>query len=341
MDIIIIVIILVICCCCIILGGGGYYFLQQNGDNTQSAPVSSNAQSAPASGSNTSAPASGSNASAPASGSNASAPVSSIKTSEPNTPAPTTTTPGPTTPKKPGPKIVCGVNSSDTIKCANNKDITTNPDWKDLPGSGSNVSVNSDGSLYLTNSGEGIWYKPDIKLTSNWRNLSGGLKQISGNNGFFCGVNSGKGIWCKPDATSAENWKNLSGSLINVSVNDDGSIFGVNDGGEVLYKSNYADGGGWKTLSKGALSNGLKQISNKDGVICGVDSSNAVFCADQDITSSPNWKKLPGSLNWISVNGDGSLFGTNFGGQVLYKSNYNDNNAWTVLPGGLKQISSI
>ncbi len=28
-------------------------------------------------------------------------------------------------------------------------------------------------------------------------------------------------------------------------------------------------------------------------------------------------------------------------GQVFYKSNYNDNNAWTVLPGGLKQISSI
>ena len=91
------------------------------------------------------------------------------------------------------------------------------------------------------------------------------------------------------------------------------------------------------------IENGLRQISSKDGKVCGVNESGDAFCADKDITSRPNWKKLPTSerLHWITVNSDGSLFGTNFGGQVLYKSNYNDNGEWTVLPGGLKQVSSI
>ncbi len=72
---------------------------------------------------------------------------------------------------------------------------------------------------------------------------------------------------------------------------------------------------------------------------------DGVFCSDQDITSNPNWKKIhsgsQGSLKWISVNGDGSLFGTNFGGQVFYKSNYNDNSDLKLIPGGVTQISSI
>ena len=83
------------------------------------------------------------------------------------------------------------------------------------------------------------------------------------------------------------------------------------------------------------------QAQNKPKILCGTNHVNdSIWCADQNITSDPSWINVPGGLVHVSVNEDGSLLGTNRGGNIWFKPSFkNDGRSWIQLWGGLKQIS--
>lgn len=230
------------------------------------------------------------------------------------------------------PHVVCGVNSAGQIWCSDNGD-TSNPAWTQVNGWLSNISVNTDGSVFGVNGNGNIFYAANYKIP-NWVGLPGILTQISSSPNVVCGVNSANQIWCADtNIQSSPNWFQLPGGLTNISVNNDGSLMGVSSNGQIWFASNYKNAN-WVNLP-----GSLKQVSVNGPVACGVNAGNQIFCADQNISANPNWTNIPGSLTDLSVNSDGSLYGVNSGGQIFYNPSYKSGN-WVLLPGTLVQLNS-
>jgi len=89
-----------------------------------------------------------------------------------------------------------------------------------------------------------------------------------------------------------------------------------------------------KTLKKKQIE---KFENNGKNIVCGVNSGDAIYCADENIETNPNWFQVPGGLQNVSVS-NGRLYGTNSGNNIYYADNYK-NAQWAQVPGGLKQVS--
>lgn len=228
--------------------------------------------------------------------------------------------------------VVCGVNSSDAIYCAD-ENIETNPNWFQVPGGLQNVSI-SNGRLYGTNSGNNIYYADNYK-NAQWAQIPGGLKQVSldGKANVVAGVNSGDGIYfADQNIQNNPNWRQAPGALINVSVSN-GQLYGCNRDNNIFYAPNYRNAE-WVHVP-----GSLNQVSfdGYNNVVCGVNRNQDIWCADQNITSKPNWFQIPGKLIWVSIS-NGKLYGVNSANNIFYASDYK-NAKWVQVPGGLKQVS--
>jgi len=71
--------------------------------------------------------------------------------------------------------------------------------------------------------------------------------------------------------------------------------------------------------------------------VCGVNSGNGIYCADQNIESSPNWSQVPGGLTNVSIS-NGKLGGANAADQIFFADNYK-NASWVNAWGALVQVS--
>ena len=239
-------------------------------------------------------------------------------------------------------KVVCGVDMStpspnappnDNIWCADQNIKSGTPNWIQLPGKLINLTVNKDGSMFGVNRSGGIYYASSYKNPS-WIQFSGALKQISSSNNVIMGVNSNDDIfYADQNITTNPNWTQVGGKLIDVSVNPNGSAFGVNRANNIYYSASYKTGG-WLQLS-GALN----RISSINNVVMGVAGDDTIWYADQNITTNPNWTQVRGGLVDLSLNTDGSVYGVNRSGNIYYSPSYNSG-LWYQLSGGLSQISS-
>ena len=88
----------------------------------------------------------------------------------------------------------------------------------------------------------------------------------------------------------------------------------------------------WTRLPSG----GNKQVSRDGNVTCTVGTDNSIWCADQNVDTSPNWFRVPGGLTHVSVS-NGRLYGV-ANGTIYYASDYK-NAQWTQIPGVLTQVS--
>ena len=80
----------------------------------------------------------------------------------------------------------------------------------------------------------------------------------------------------------------------------------------------------------------LKQVSFDNNIVCGANSNDEIYCADNNNKQSPNWRQLPGSLKYVSVK-DTKLIGVNRLDQIWYAEDYK-NPSWKQIPGLLKQV---
>lgn len=222
---------------------------------------------------------------------------------------------------------VCGVNSSDYIYCAD-QTIESNPQWFNVPGGLSNVSI-SNGKLGGANSGDGIFFADNYKNAA-WVRAWGALVQVSQHKGVVVGVNRGDNIYYADNGNNAQpNWTQIPGALINVCVSN-GALYGCNRQNNIYYASNY------KNPQWVQIPGGLRQISADKGVVCGVNSGDGIWCYDNNNPAAPNWFNVPGALKWVSVK-NGTLYGANRGDQIYYASDYRRGN-WVLIPGSLKQV---
>lgn len=181
--------------------------------------------------------------------------------------------------------LMCGTTSAGAIYCKNTTDST----WTPITGTLSQVSVNN-GEIYGVNSSGNIYYSSKGKSTTAWSSYTSGssLSQIDANGDVICGVNSSGIPYCKHRNDSG--WTKLTGTLTNITVNSDGSLFGVNSSGQVFYKPSYDSTTDWKQMT-GAT---LNSISADNNVVCGTNKSTyKTYCTDTNIKSTaPTWYEV-------------------------------------------------
>jgi len=116
---------------------------------------------------------------------------------------------------------------------------------------------------------------------------------------IICGTDEGNGIWCT-SYTGMEHgsWARLPGILKQVVVRD-GHMWGINTQYEIYYAADI-NNPKWTRIHGKA-----KEITEGHGVLCTVNDTDQVWCADQGITTpDPQWHQAPNHarLGFISVN---------------------------------------
>ena len=205
---------------------------------------------------------------------------------------------------------MCGVNSNQSVYC---KDTLTGNDWTQLKSKMlKHVSV-SDGKLYGVDIDNNIWYSPNTK--GDWKKINGGLIQVDIDGNTVCGVNGNKSVYCK-DTLTGNDWTQLKRQrLKHVSVSD-GKLYGVDNDNKIYYSPNTK--GDWKKIDNGDTG-GLKQVDINGTTVCGVNSSDKLYCKD-NLTGS-DWKEVSsgdaGGLKQVSISG-GNFYGVNKDNNIYY-----------------------
>lgn len=195
---------------------------------------------------------------------------------------------------------------------------TGNGPWKNIPGSLTDVSIGSDGSVWGVNAGGTVFRRTG----DTWSVVEGApaLVQLS--------VRNATEVWgVTADDTvkrwNGSQWLNVQGKLKNLSVAADGSVYGVNRGGKPWRWT----GDGWQPMP-----GGLTQISvAKSGDAWGVNSADQLWRWD-----GKTWSLLADKqLSSVAVAADGTAWGLDRSGSIFR----NEAGQWKQVQGGLVRLS--
>ena len=155
------------------------------------------------------------------------------------------------------------------------------------------------------------------------------------------GVNTNKDIYYATNNFLTDpKWKNYSTEPLQkltwISYGK-GQAFGVDasasGGDSIWYTSDYKSGK-WVKLPGGLVQISFDASAN---VIMGVNRGYEIYYANQNITSNPNWTKVPGGLTNVCVS-NSQAYGVNSAGQIYYNANYTTGN-WIQTSGILSKVS--
>ncbi|KAG8433822.1 hypothetical protein GDO86_012263 [Hymenochirus boettgeri] len=143
--------------------------------------------------------------------------------------------------------------------------------------------------------------------------MPGILTQLDAGNGEVYGVNADGNIYHWVQTDLQRDWVQVPGALIHVTVGPAG-VWGVNKQNNIYKIQNNS----WVQVS--GL---LKQIdAGGDQFIVGVNSGDAIYCVNQDGTTSGGtdlpWIKLDGALKYYSC-GPLGCWGVNSANQIFYR----------------------
>lgn len=199
---------------------------------------------------------------------------------------------------------------------------TATSSFVEVPGTLSQVSVGSDGSVWGTNSVGDIYTFNSQSQT--WQNVPGWLSQIAvGSSGFVWGLNPAGDIYRFDPST--HNWDPIPGSLSQIAVGSDGDVWGLN-GGPIFHFNTTTQNWDW-------IPGILRQIAvGFDGAVWGINADGKVYRFNP---GSRMFQQAPGLLTQIAVGADGDVWGLN-SGSVFHFNAYTQN--WDAMPGSLSQI---
>lgn len=203
---------------------------------------------------------------------------------------------------------LCGVKTDGSIWCAT-KNLDTTPNWYNIPGRLSYISVDN-GRLYGVGPGaSGLFYFPDLTSTdeSKWVDIHNGqLNNTSLSGDAICGTNSVNDVWCANQSIYNSNivWNRYDTDRKLKQISLDGKqAMGVGADNSVWYTPDYTQAGSWKQTS-GALQN----VSLSGNLACGADLSNNAWCANITDPSNVNWQRMqvanPSGVIQTSIRGN-------------------------------------
>jgi hypothetical protein len=110
--------------------------------------------------------------------------------------------------------------------------------------------------------------------------------QISSVNGISCGVNSIGEVFCADsNIGSNPNWFKVVGNMKSVTINSDGTMFGLNGTNSLFYAKHFRHINQWIPFP------GLipAHVESVNAIVCGVNSTNGIFCSDNYTPSHRKW----------------------------------------------------
>jgi virginiamycin B lyase len=116
-----------------------------------------------------------------------------------------------------------------------------------------------------------------------------------------------------------------SGGLIQVSIDDNNKVVGVNTADGIWTRTIGSTLPNWTQLP-GAL----VQVDTKGGNIVGVNRNQLIYR-----WTNGNWAQIPGQATWASVGADGDFWCVNQGQRIFHWVS----GAWTVMPGNMVQVA--
>jgi uncharacterized repeat protein (TIGR03803 family) len=178
--------------------------------------------------------------------------------------------------------------------------------WQQEPGSLSELSVGSDGTVWgLNSAGQPYMFNPQ---TQTWLQAPGLLTQIAvGSSGVVWGLNAAGQIY-RYDPSS-QGWDQIPGILSQIAVGSDGDVWGINAGSQIYHFN--ASTQTWVQIP-GALA----QIAvGYDGAVWGLNAAHQIFRYNP---GTQNWQQVGGLLKQVAVGGDGDIWGINSAGQTFH-----------------------
>lgn len=233
------------------------------------------------------------------------------------------------------------------------------------------VGVSTNGDISVAKDG--------LTNSPTWVKVIGGFNQVAGSSGNLIGVGDNAasyGVLMDGDA-GKYNWTKLTGDVVQVSF-DYPTAAVINTSGGISYIDNIAEntvfkevGGKYKWVSvkgKAAFAigadNGIYYTSNLgapswtnvattlagktftqvafDGDdVAVLDSTNTVYYADTNLSSSPNWRELKGaSLQQISLS-NRMIYGVGSDSKMRFSLSQTPSAAWTTLSSSTQMTSLV
>ncbi|DAZ99891.1 TPA: hypothetical protein N0F65_008634 [Lagenidium giganteum] len=234
-------------------------------------------------------------------------------------------------------QYICGTNHVYNIYCSQ-----VSGNWFLVEGANMRHVVVWNGEMYAINTNNQIFYSATLEASPKWLKLDGGLNMIDFDGKRICGVDNNHDLWCADEGirTSSPNWYKILGSNYNWVAVSGAQLFATSTTDVIYYRMDITAIGARAAYESDwdVIPGQLVQLSFDGLNLCGVNNANAVYCANDNLDGTPNWRKLDGSLKWVTVWGD-NLWGVNSDNDVFYGSSVGDAN-WVQLQGKFAQIVS-
>jgi len=189
-------------------------------------------------------------------------------------------------------------------------------------------AVNADDNIY-------------VRVAPAGQPTGGSWAQVDGK-ATCVGVDHATGVWVvnrageiyhrtgvSNDVPAGTGWAKVDGSAKNISCGG-GQVWCVNAKDEIYRRTGVAAngaGGGWAKVDGSA-----KQINVDGGRVVAVNAKDEIYECD---TSNASWRKVDGSLLWVSNHGSSFYIGGNKAGDIYHKSN---GGAWAQAGGKLVAV---
>jgi len=178
------------------------------------------------------------------------------------------------------------------------------------------------------------------KTSSSWKQIGGGLADISVGKSSVWGVNQGQQTWMREGNGGWEHIKNPGKfNQISVSGSDNGNVWAT----DTDKKIHRWTGSGWESIA-----GELTVVSCGEPGVWGVNHEDEVYYRTGTYGGGPSegtgWEKLDGLLTWISSGAAGEVWGTNKEGEVWRREGISTSKptgtAWKkVSSGSMKKVS--
>lgn len=168
---------------------------------------------------------------------------------------------------------------------------------------------------------------PNTIPSVSFTQIPGALTQISvGADGTVWGLNSGGQIF--EYNSGNPGWTLIPGTLSRILVGSGSAVWGLNASQEIFSRNVAA--GSW-TMIPGAL---VQLVVGCDGDVWGLNASESIYHYE---VANQTWQQIPGTLAQLAVGSDGAVWGIN-GGDAVYRFN-NATQSFSAVPGSLTQIA--
>jgi len=178
--------------------------------------------------------------------------------------------------------------------------------WQQAPGSLSQISVGSDGTVWgLNSAGQPYMFNSQ---TQTWQQAPGLLQQIAVcSSGVVWGLNAAGQIY-RYDP-SIQSWDQIPGILSQLAVGSDCDVWGMNSSSQIYHFN--ASTQTWVQIP-GALA---QLAVGYDGAVWGINAAQQVYRFNP---GTQNWQQVAGLLKRVAVGADGDVWGINSAGQTYH-----------------------